>query len=195
MLEEKSRAFNVPNQGKPRGRKCELSDSMYLLHLLFELLPFLNFRAPAFRTKIASTDVSCCRFYSLDIPDLFSRRHAYARLPSTLSFSSRFVCTSVTYLLNFLGATFFSNISSISAGVRLATSGRMNQAITQTMVPVPAKLSSVSIHQNQTHKKPVLTPQLTTPFLLSMRGTVKLNRTPKRFEMDNPQPAIRARSR
>lgn len=33
-----------------------------------------------------------------------------------------------------------AHISSISAGVRRATSGRMNQAITTTTAPVPAKL-------------------------------------------------------
>lgn len=72
------------------------------------------------------------------------------------------ISTSVTYPLNLRRLTFFSNlcetssvsseyflwlgrthISSISAGVRRANSGRMNQAMTVETVPVPAKLCKV----------------------------------------------------
>lgn len=98
-------------------------------------------------------------------------------------------------------------ISSISAGVRRATSGRMNQAITTETKPVPAKLqhkSDVSIlftipfvaEESKTYKKPVLTPQpalVKVPLIMS--GVQKLNIMPMRLELARDQAAVLARSR
>jgi len=130
------------------------------------------------------------------------------------------------YLSNLRSVTFFSNLpefepsasihnhrapwgetysSSISPGVRRATSGRINQAITTATKPVPAKLPSTSIsipfllHRRLyrrvcTHKKPVLTPHGGLPWLI-ISGVQKLNMMAMRLEKASDQAAVRARRR
>lgn len=96
-------------------------------------------------------------------------------------------------------------ISSISAGVRRVTSGRMNQAIITASVPVPAKLWGGGLlvfcktwtwaRWQKTNKKPVLTPQCEIGALLIIKGVQKLNMIATKFEDARAQPAVFARKR
>ena len=96
----------------------------------------------------------------------------------------------MTYFLNCLGGTPFSNISSISAGVRRAVSGMMNQPMATTTAPIQPK------------NRPVLTPQPTLPLmkigvmnencLVSREAFVKchqLTMIEKMFGIARPHPA------
>lgn len=69
-----------------------------------------------------------------------------AGIRSMFPFSSRNIWTCVTCPLNLRGAILFSNISSISAGVRQAISGRKKYPTTQEIAPAAPKLVKSAIH-------------------------------------------------
>ena len=134
--------------------------------------------------------------------------------------SSARICTSVTYLSNFLNVTLFSNLQiHISTHIpNPCISGQNSQLINLPRRPPrnlrqnkpsnshrnksrarkTAFISTVShtllLTQQNTHKNPVLTPHLARPWLI-INGVQKLNIIAIRFEDASDQAAVRARRR